>query len=77
MVQHVLPPEYYYIRFSVSPPCDVLAIRKALQDSLAQSFGITSSNTYMDVLWVAEGGGEVVIRGSQRLVHNPNCVPLV
>jgi hypothetical protein len=65
MAQHSLSPQYYYTLFSVSPPCDALAIRKALQDSLAQSFGVTSSNTYMDILWLAENGAKAVIRASQ------------
>jgi hypothetical protein len=73
MAQHTLPLEYHYILFSVSPPCDALAIRKALQDSLAQSFGVTSSNTYMDVLWVAENGIEAVIRASQRYAFHSLC----
>jgi len=65
MAQHTLPPEYHYILFSVSPPCDALVIRKALQDSLAQSFGTTSSHTYMDILWVADPGAATVVRASQ------------
>ncbi|KIM82023.1 hypothetical protein PILCRDRAFT_8260 [Piloderma croceum F 1598] len=63
--QYTLPSEYHYILFSVSPPCDALAIRKALQDSLAQSFGVTSSNTYLDILWVADPGVAAVVRASQ------------
>jgi hypothetical protein len=68
--QHTLPPEHHYILFSISPPCDALAIRKALQDSLAQSFGVTSSNTYLDILWVADPGVAAVVRASQSYVFN-------
>ncbi|EKM52385.1 uncharacterized protein PHACADRAFT_61360, partial [Phanerochaete carnosa HHB-10118-sp] len=53
----------HYIRFSVSPAnTDGLTIRKALQDALLQSFGLTSANVYVDVLWLAEDGAEVVVR---------------
>lgn len=64
----ILPAEYHYIRFSLAPPCDVLAVRKSLQDSLTQSFGITSAGTYMDVLWVSPMGSETVIRARQACV---------
>ncbi|EGO20125.1 hypothetical protein SERLADRAFT_352146 [Serpula lacrymans var. lacrymans S7.9] len=57
----------HYIRFSVQPSTvDVLTMRKALQISMMQAFGDTSSNTYLDVLWVSEDGSETVIRTSQR-----------
>lgn len=62
-----MPPKfkaaYHYLRFAVSPACqDALTIRKLLQDALLQSFGLTSANTYMDILWLSEEGTDVVIR---------------
>ncbi|RPD63360.1 hypothetical protein L227DRAFT_521441 [Lentinus tigrinus ALCF2SS1-6] len=58
-----LTSNYHYIRCSVSPVCtDVLAIRKSIQDALGQSFGLVSSHTYVDLLWLAEDGSEVVVR---------------
>ncbi|KAI0693094.1 hypothetical protein C8T65DRAFT_70217 [Cerioporus squamosus] len=58
-----LTPDYHYIRFSVSPACtEVLTIRKSIQDALGQSFGLVSSHTYVDMLWMAEDGSEVVVR---------------
>ncbi|KAI0000768.1 hypothetical protein BJV74DRAFT_949605 [Russula compacta] len=68
-----LPQTHHYIRFSISPPLehsssssspDALQIRRALQDALAQSFGITLSHAYLDVLWVATSGAECVVRAS-------------
>ncbi|KAI0062981.1 hypothetical protein BV25DRAFT_1825044 [Artomyces pyxidatus] len=72
-MSHPLPHEHHYIRFSLAPPCadalairhavhDALAIRHAVHDALAQSFGLASSGTYVDVLWVAEDGGECTVR---------------
>ncbi|GJE88983.1 hypothetical protein PsYK624_050710 [Phanerochaete sordida] len=53
----------HYIRFALSPATsDGLAIRKTLQDALLQAFGLTCANTYVDILWLAEDGGEVVVR---------------
>ncbi|KZP05376.1 hypothetical protein FIBSPDRAFT_847812, partial [Athelia psychrophila] len=49
----ILPAEYHYILFALAPPCDALLVRKALQDALAQAFGLTSAGTHMDVLWVS------------------------
>lgn len=40
--------------------------RKAIQDALLQSFGLTSANTYVDTLWLAEDGSEAVVRVSSR-----------
>lgn len=49
------------------PPCsDALTLRKSIQDALGHSFGIVYSNTYVDVLWVAEDGSEMVIRIAER-----------
>ena len=63
---------YHYLRFAVTPACqDALTIRKMLQDALLQSFGLTSANTYMDILSLAEDGTDVVIR------LRPRCVQLI
>ena len=57
---------YSYLRFALSPSCnDALTIRKLLQDALLQSFGLTSANTQVDILWVAENGTETVLRVRQ------------
>lgn len=59
----------HYIRFSVSPAnTGGLIIRKTLQDALLQSFGLTSANVYVDVLWLAEDGVEVIVRVGSRCV---------
>ncbi|KAH7924200.1 hypothetical protein BV22DRAFT_1013791 [Leucogyrophana mollusca] len=56
------PSSYHYICFAISPSCsDELKIRKTLHDALTQMFGVTSS-TYLDILSITEGGGEVVLR---------------
>src|SRR5262245_16248100 len=53
----------HYIRFAIAPPSsEALALRKVLQDALTHMFGHTSSNIYLDVLWVADNGSEFVIR---------------
>lgn len=79
-----LPTDYHYLRILLTLPAraadcnvdvdvDVLTIRKALQDALSDTFGITSAGTYIDVLAVTRwntgvrvGGrdpwGEVVLR---------------
>ncbi|EPQ55951.1 hypothetical protein GLOTRDRAFT_138663 [Gloeophyllum trabeum ATCC 11539] len=63
MSRHRLPAQYRYILFSVSPPhSNILTIRKGIQDSLAQTFGITRSGTHVDILWTAEDFSEVLIR---------------
>lgn len=62
-----LKSSYHYIRFSVTPASlDGLTIRKTIQDALLQSFGLVSANIYMDVLWLAEDGLEVVVRVGER-----------
>lgn len=43
-------------------------MRKALQDALLQSFGLTFANTYVDILWLSESGAEVVVRINTRCV---------
>ncbi|OCH92559.1 hypothetical protein OBBRIDRAFT_726545 [Obba rivulosa] len=58
-----MEPSHHYIRFSISPPsADALSLRKALQDALAQAFGLVAANTYVDVLWLADDGAEAVVR---------------
>ncbi|KAI9058765.1 hypothetical protein FKP32DRAFT_1581165 [Trametes sanguinea] len=58
-----LSSKYRYIRFSVSPPsADVLTLRKLIQDALAQSFGLVSSHTYLDVLSLSDDGSSLVLR---------------
>ncbi|EIW56473.1 uncharacterized protein TRAVEDRAFT_127397 [Trametes versicolor FP-101664 SS1] len=58
-----LPSSHRYIRFAVSPPCtDALTLRKTIQDALGQSFGLVSSHTYVDLLWLADDGTAVVVR---------------
>lgn len=75
-MQRLFPSSNHYIRFSVSPPTqDALTLRKALQDTLNQSFGTTSSSIYLDILWVASDGGQFVIRVRQGLVEKCIYVP--
>lgn len=80
-----LSANHHYLRLSITLPVrtadsepdedvDVLTIRKALQDALGDSFGITSAGTYIDILAVTKwstggvrvGGrdpwGEVILR---------------
>jgi hypothetical protein len=59
----------HYLRFSITPACsDGLTVRKTLQDALLQSFGLTSANTYVDILWLAEDGSDVTVRISNACV---------
>jgi hypothetical protein len=63
LMPHSLSSEYHYIRLAVYPSNgDALVLRKTLQDSLTQTFGITASATYIDILWVADGGEQFVVR---------------
>lgn len=39
-----------------------------MQDGLGETFGITASGTYLDILWIAESGSAVVIRLSEKSV---------
>ena len=72
MHRRPLKTDQHYVRFTVDPPCtDGLTVRKTLQDALLQSFGLISANTYIDILWVAEDGREVVIRVNDRCVWKP------
>ncbi len=58
---------HHYLRVALDPPCaDALTVRKALQDALQQSFGLTAANTYVDVLWVAEDRRAAVVRLAAR-----------
>lgn len=67
MTRHPLSNNYSYILLSINPPCaDALKLRKAMQDGLMETFGITASGTYLDILWIAESGSEVVIRLSEK-----------
>ncbi|KAF5376733.1 hypothetical protein D9615_007892 [Tricholomella constricta] len=63
-MQHSLPTQYHYVRIAVAPVTgrDALGLRKAVQDALTQTFGVTSAALYVDFLWVAEDGGQFVIR---------------
>jgi hypothetical protein len=66
---HSFPSEFHYIRLAVSPPNpDHLSLRKTLQDSLTQTFGVTASSTYIDILWVSAEGEQFVARVGNRLV---------
>ena len=65
----VLQPTYRYIRLSLSPPTtDALTLRKLLETSLLQSFGVSRAATYMDVLWIHELGHDAVIRVADACV---------
>ncbi|KAG0706243.1 hypothetical protein DFH29DRAFT_798653 [Suillus ampliporus] len=63
MTRHPCLKKHSYIHFSINPPCaDALKLRKSMQDGLAETFGIIASGTYLDILWIAESGSEIVIR---------------
>lgn len=74
-----LPPHSQYLLLRISPPVEELALRQALQENIAQSFGITASGTHLDVLWVDSkptekdpGTGRALIRvdhGYARVFH--------
>lgn len=67
MTRHPLSKNHSYILLSINPPCaDALKLRKAMQDGLMETFGITASGAYLDILWIAESGSEVVIRLSEK-----------
>lgn len=64
-MQHSLPTLYHYIHIAIAPANpdrDALSLRKTLQEAITQTFGITSSALYVDVLWMAQDGGRSVIR---------------
>jgi len=60
----IMSRQSHYLCLSVAPvnaaqltsgtDIDVLTIRKALQDALAELFGITAAGTYMDILAVTK-----------------------
>ncbi|KIK97328.1 hypothetical protein PAXRUDRAFT_825048 [Paxillus rubicundulus Ve08.2h10] len=63
MTLNHLQPMHHYIRLSMEPCCtDVLLMRKSLQDTLTDMFGLTFSSIYIDILSVNDQGSEVVIR---------------
>lgn len=63
-------PTHHYIRLAMEPRCtDVLLIRKALQDALSETVGITFAGTYVDVLYVNESGSETVVRVNAEYVR--------
>jgi len=69
METHVFPSENYYILLSISPSTtEELTIRKTLSDALAQSFGQTSANLTMDLLWVKKDGNQCVLRVHEKHV---------
>ncbi|KAF8064337.1 hypothetical protein FPV67DRAFT_1504574 [Lyophyllum atratum] len=64
-MQHSLSTDYHYIRIAIVPADherDPLRIRKTLQDALTQTFGMTSSALYIDILHIVEDGGQCIIR---------------
>lgn len=62
-----LTSENHYLCLSVSPSIvSELAIRKTIADALTEIFGITSTSTYLDVLWVKDDGSECIIRVHKR-----------
>jgi len=63
MTRHPFSKKNSYVHFSIKPPCtDALKIRKTMQDCLVEAFGVTASGTYLDILWIAEDGSNVIIR---------------
>ncbi|KAK0460702.1 uncharacterized protein EV420DRAFT_1478451 [Desarmillaria tabescens] len=58
---------YHYMRFLVSPKtADALSLRQAIQNALVQTFGIVGGSIYLDILWVAEDGNEMVLRTTKE-----------
>ncbi|KAF8970710.1 hypothetical protein BDZ97DRAFT_1790632 [Flammula alnicola] len=57
----------HYLRFSITPATkNDLALRKTLADALMQSFGLTSTATYLDILWTSDDGSDCVIRAQKE-----------
>jgi hypothetical protein len=63
--------KYSYLRLKVvhlsnidstkdDEPVDAVTLRKSLQEALTQTFGLSGSGTYIDVLWT--GSSEAVVR---------------
>ncbi|KAJ7447326.1 hypothetical protein B0H11DRAFT_2242525 [Mycena galericulata] len=67
-----LPQKFQYILLRTSPPIDELALRAALQENIAQSFGLTASGTHLDVLWV-EKTGTATGKGLIRVDNGPDA----
>lgn len=62
-MQSTINPENHYIRFSILPSTkEELTLRKTVADALTQSFGVTSSSTPLDLLWLSDEGTECVFR---------------
>jgi hypothetical protein len=69
-MQSTINPENHYIRFSIVPATkEELTLRKTVADALTQSFGVTSSSTPLDLLWLSDEGTECVFR-----VHKESAV---
>ncbi|KAJ6578682.1 hypothetical protein DFH09DRAFT_1148078 [Mycena vulgaris] len=58
-----LPQTSHYILLRISPPVGELILRQALQDALAQAFGLTGS-AHLDILWVDQTAGTATGRGN-------------
>lgn len=55
---------YHYILLRVTPDSDALKLRKGLQESLGQTFGLTVSGMHVDVLWMEDDHAAIRV-GSQ------------
>ncbi|KAF5381525.1 hypothetical protein D9757_008129 [Collybiopsis confluens] len=59
----MLNSNYHYLRLSLEPKeQEQLRIRYTIQQALLETFGITAGSIYLDILWVAQDGSDVVIR---------------
>ena len=68
--KHHLPSMHRYIRLSVVPPSlNSLSLRKSLQDSLDSLFGVTSASIYVDILWLADDGSQLILRVNEQSVQ--------
>jgi len=75
MTRHPFSKKYSYIHLSITPPCtDALKIRKTMQDGLAEAFGVTASGTYLDILWIAEVGSDIIIRLAAESVMSKKII---
>ena len=67
-MQSTINPENHYIRFSIVPATkEELTLRKTVADALTQSFGVTSSSTPLDLLWLSDEGTQCVFRVQKEL----------
>ncbi|KAJ7726828.1 hypothetical protein DFH07DRAFT_970357 [Mycena maculata] len=66
-----LPQQFQYLLLRTSPPVDALALRQALQETLALTFGLTASGTHLDVLWVETTS--TTGRGLVRVDNGPDA----